>query len=737
MAFGGATSLGATGSSGNNQSTLALTLAAAGIGVGELAILVIADDNIGSGADADGNEVASVADNAAGGSNVWTKAVGWTNNMSGAQAGAHCSIWWTLAVRAVAITTGTVTATFTNNTLSDATAMTGYKFTKDATSTIAVEASNHSSVSAGAPGSLDATTANIECLRVRGIAGEVGNNVSLTKTAAFAAAWARGNSASSGTTAEMCARAEHAISTGTGLASNPTWSGVTCDIANVYAAFKEVFPAQDVHPASFPEPHTYGTWVVGRGAVDVHPATFANASAFGTLFAQLPYAGGQITALGPGGYPVRYITTAGLSLVKVFNEVEHLVEALVTSKVLVRLVAEVEHLVEASVLHFLAIRQVANEVMHVVEATLRTMPLVRLVAEVMHVVETSLRTMPLVRLVAEVEHVVEASLRVIFSDLTRVINEVINHAEALLPVQVLNRLINEVERAVEVLVTFQPIVRLVAEIVDVSAVEQRVLELFRLVAETVNAVETTLYTKVRTFVIDEVQNLVESSLASVSVDIIQLVAETVSAVETTLGLVFAEVTAIVNEAVDIVEVQVIQRVMARVVAEVERANEAMAIARARVVKVADYVTSNETFARARVMVRLRSEVERVNEQRISVREIVRLFAETVRVAEVSVVQVFKSLYKWINETVRPTEFIDYTKAMVRAVSEFLHVGELLNFIIPIPSLVCSAILLYARIAGECGLAPVVMGSPTLAPELEGQTGLDITVDAQATLEECD
>ena len=73
-------------------------------------------------------------------------------------------------------------------------------------------------------------------MRVRGIAAQAGNNTSLTTTAGWTA-WANGNSATSGTTGEMCARAESRIITGTGASSNPTY--VSAIYASAYVAFKE------------------------------------------------------------------------------------------------------------------------------------------------------------------------------------------------------------------------------------------------------------------------------------------------------------------------------------------------------------------------------------------------------------------------------------------------------------------------------------------------------------------
>lgn len=233
MAFSDLGSLGATGSTANNQATLALTTAAAA-SAGELVVLVIADDNIGT-ADQDGQEVASVTDNSSGGPNSWNQAHGWTNGQGVAQGGAAVQIWYSVLTHAIS-NGGTITVTFSNATTSDATGLTARHFSFSGTQ-VAIENVNHLADDAADPSSLDATTGNIACLRIRGIAGEVGNDTSLTPTTNWTA-WANGNSATSGTTAEMCARAEHHISTGTTDASNPTW--VSCDSASVYVAFKEI-----------------------------------------------------------------------------------------------------------------------------------------------------------------------------------------------------------------------------------------------------------------------------------------------------------------------------------------------------------------------------------------------------------------------------------------------------------------------------------------------------------------
>lgn len=234
MAFADLGSLGATGSTANNQASLALTTAAA-VAVNNLAVIVVAVDNKGS-SDGEGNDVSGVTDSAG---NTWTKAADFANAQGGAQAGAAVSLWYTRARFALALG-GTITATFTTNTTSDASGLTARKFSLDGVG-VAVEGTPGTLPNDGAdPGSLDVTTSNIACLRIRGIAAEVGNDTALTPTASWQE-WANGNSATSGTTGEMCARAEHIISTGTGAASNPTY--VSADCASVYVAFREI-PAQ-------------------------------------------------------------------------------------------------------------------------------------------------------------------------------------------------------------------------------------------------------------------------------------------------------------------------------------------------------------------------------------------------------------------------------------------------------------------------------------------------------------
>lgn len=231
MAFTDLGSLGATGATSNNQSSLALTCASA-VSVGNLIVVVVACDNT---ATVDGPDKISVVQDSGG--NYYFRAGSFANGQGAAQAGASVEVWYAECSRALT-TSSTITATFVTSANADATAMTARFFSFDTTKGIAIEGTPATRADDAAdPGSLDVTTANIECLRIRGIASEVGNNTNLTPTSGWTA-WANGNSATSGTIAEMCARAEHIISTATGAASDPTY--VAADTASLYVALKEI-----------------------------------------------------------------------------------------------------------------------------------------------------------------------------------------------------------------------------------------------------------------------------------------------------------------------------------------------------------------------------------------------------------------------------------------------------------------------------------------------------------------
>lgn len=228
MAFASVGTLGTVGSITANQSSVVLTTTAT-LEAGNLGVIVIAVDN-NQTTDGDEGAVSSVADSAG---NTWTKAGEFCNGQGSAQAGATCSVWY-CKVPVDLASGGTITANLTNNTSRDATAATAWEFTVQGT--VAVEATNTLANDAADLGSLNATTTNIECLRIRAAALE-GIITSVTNTATWSNFTLK--SAGGAAAADMNAWAEFLISTATGAASDPTASA-SRDCASVYVAFKEV-----------------------------------------------------------------------------------------------------------------------------------------------------------------------------------------------------------------------------------------------------------------------------------------------------------------------------------------------------------------------------------------------------------------------------------------------------------------------------------------------------------------
>lgn len=220
-----------------NQASTTITVDNAEYTAGRLAVLAIAVDN-NQTTDGDENAVTSISDTR---SNTWVKAKAFTNGQGGAQSGATIELWYSELTTSIQ-NGDTVTINFSNSASRDASAKIMKAFTYGAGNTIAVEATNTLANDGADPGSLNATTANIECLRVRAIAAE-GVPSALTITTNWTnlaeSGWF-GTTGGSGATNMACA-AEWRISTGTSDASDPTFAAVDC--ASVYVAFKEVVTA--------------------------------------------------------------------------------------------------------------------------------------------------------------------------------------------------------------------------------------------------------------------------------------------------------------------------------------------------------------------------------------------------------------------------------------------------------------------------------------------------------------
>jgi hypothetical protein len=221
-----------------NQSTLVLTTATTAGAAGDFAVLRYAVDNNQT---TDGDEVAvtGITDSAG---NQWSKGAEFTNGQTAAQAGTTCGVWSCNLSAALAIGS-TITLTFSNNTSRDASAAALEYFTKASGTYGVLEGTNPPGTLAAdgaAAGSLNVTTANIACLRIRAIASESSTATALTKTAAFTAVLSQAVTASGATATNQGIRGEYLISTGTGQASNPTAGAGSVDHASVYVAFKEI-----------------------------------------------------------------------------------------------------------------------------------------------------------------------------------------------------------------------------------------------------------------------------------------------------------------------------------------------------------------------------------------------------------------------------------------------------------------------------------------------------------------
>lgn len=237
MAFAHVGNIGSGNSATANQAAAICTYTTAASGIGDLAVLVLAVDN-NQTTDGDENAVTSAGDNQG---NTYLKGAEFTNGQGSAQAGATCSIWYCVLAHSVA-SGDFITANLSNATSRDRTAFTIHRFSFGAGNTLAIEGTPGTLANDGAdPGSLNVTTSNIECLRVRGIAAESSSATALTATDGTWTVMTGDQTGSGGSAANMAVRGEFKISTGTGAASDPTLFAADC--ASVYVAFREVVTA--------------------------------------------------------------------------------------------------------------------------------------------------------------------------------------------------------------------------------------------------------------------------------------------------------------------------------------------------------------------------------------------------------------------------------------------------------------------------------------------------------------
>lgn len=229
MAWGDGGTLG-SGQSKTAATTIALTTSAVAE-AGSVVMVVVAIDNTAT-ADAETSEVSSISDSAGG--NTWVKVKEWCNAQGGANAGATASLWYSKLTNQIA-SGGTITANLANSIT--AKAITAWKFTFGAGSTISVANSLTQSVDGADPGLM--TIFNLpdgEHLQVRGIAGEDKDTTQITPTSGYTA-FSANQTSGGGAAANMGVRGEWRISTVSSPESDPTW--VNCDNASVYVALKE------------------------------------------------------------------------------------------------------------------------------------------------------------------------------------------------------------------------------------------------------------------------------------------------------------------------------------------------------------------------------------------------------------------------------------------------------------------------------------------------------------------
>lgn len=234
--------LGGAGQLVANSATISMTTAA-DIRANNLVVVAVVCDNNGT-TDADHSEISGVT---CGGVNM-TKAVEFTNGNAAAQAGVTTSIWW--LQHGSQINSGSsITATFTTaSTSGDANAISAREFVVGSGLTVTVAATNSAVADGANAPSVDATTANVECLRVCAHGSEGGqtllNAVNQVRASnnTWSLWWTSGalmrGSANNTTATNVAVAVEASISTGTGAASQIGAYSATLDWASVYAAFR-------------------------------------------------------------------------------------------------------------------------------------------------------------------------------------------------------------------------------------------------------------------------------------------------------------------------------------------------------------------------------------------------------------------------------------------------------------------------------------------------------------------
>jgi hypothetical protein len=230
--FASVGSLGSGSDAGNDQTSLSMTTTG-DIEAGHLVVVIIAFDNT---VNLD-QQTSNVTGIASAGQN-FTKVIEWNSTDAGTETSAAVGIWYLVATSQIN-SGSSITASFLGtNTLVDASAMSAWEFTFTSSGIAVTGTPAFLENLAASAGSLDVTTFNVECLRIRAIGSESNSTTALTKTAAFDSVMTQAVSGAGTSSLEIGVRGEFAITTGTGLASAPT--SPTADTASVYVAFRGV-----------------------------------------------------------------------------------------------------------------------------------------------------------------------------------------------------------------------------------------------------------------------------------------------------------------------------------------------------------------------------------------------------------------------------------------------------------------------------------------------------------------
>ena len=224
-------SLGSASSKSANQASLVLNTNAV-LEAGKVAVVLIAVDNAQT-TDGDENAVTGITDTAG---NQYFKAREFTNGQGAGQGGACVSVWYTKAT--AQLNAGQqITATFSNNTLRDASAISAWKFALALDGVVSVENSAILANDGADPGSLDLTVAFGEYLWVRAQAHERPQSDTFTKTVAYQGTFDKNGTTGGGAATNMTVAGEFDIVIGTSNPSNPAWSNAA-DEASALVAFK-------------------------------------------------------------------------------------------------------------------------------------------------------------------------------------------------------------------------------------------------------------------------------------------------------------------------------------------------------------------------------------------------------------------------------------------------------------------------------------------------------------------